>query len=54
MDPNGQYDATPEGLGIILYFNGRIVSMEDTLPNTYMGTTLYTPTTDPPWFSWSN
>lgn len=59
FDPNGVYSGTTDGpdkaVNFFIYFNGRLTTRGNILPNTdATGSTYATPepTMDPPWFSW--
>ncbi len=59
FDPDGVYGGSTTGpsksVNLVLYANGRIVTLEDLIPNTYVGGTgpiASIPNTDPEWFSW--
>lgn len=60
IDPDGKVtdnttNGPGKGLQFLLYYNGRITSYGNMLPNTYSGGTPWSdcPTCDPPWFSWN-
>lgn len=59
FDPNGTYGGTTDGpdkaVNIFLYYDGRITTRGNTLPNTEASGNTYatpSPALDPPWFSW--
>ena len=60
VDPDGKVttdgSANSPGKSVFFWFyiNGRVVTAGQTIPGTYMQSTLRVadPTADPPWFSW--
>jgi type II secretory pathway pseudopilin PulG len=59
FDPNGTYGGTTDGpdksVNFFLYYDGRITTRGNTLPNTVASGGTYAtpnPALDPPWFSW--
>ena len=61
VDPDGQYGGSTTGpsksTSFYLYYNGRLVSRNDRLANTYAGGAGPQgpdPGADPEYFSWSN
>ncbi|MEB3286154.1 MAG: type II secretion system protein [Vampirovibrionales bacterium] len=54
LDPDG-IASNDKSACFIIYFNGRVTSWGQMLPNTVSNYDTYNPTTayDPPWFSWN-
>lgn len=54
LDPDGVYTGQADSLRIFIYYNGRIVSRNNVLPNSASNVTTIQPVTngDPAWFSW--